>query len=79
MDTGPDDDVVQHFHVHHRQSRLQRASERAVSRRGAHIATGVVVREDDRRRALVERELDHFARVDRGLVKGAFEHFLETQ
>ena len=79
MGAGAHDDVIQHFDVDRGQGLLQGSGEVAVGSRRAHVAAGMVVRQDDRCRPLFQRVLDHLPRVNRCLIQRAFEHFLKPQ
>jgi hypothetical protein len=67
----PHDDVVQHFHIDHGQSRFQHLGEVQVSGAGVDRPTGMVVRQHHRGTVMVKRAQHHLARVDAGLTQGA--------
>ena len=59
------DDVVEHAHIHQRQSRLEGLGQVFVGAAGLHRAAGVVVAQDHSCGLVVQRTQYHFARVKR--------------
>lgn len=59
--------MIEHSHVDERQRRLERRRQELVSARGFGNPGGMVVAEDKRGRVELERPLDHFCRINRGL------------
>ena len=68
------DDVIQRAHVHQCQRIGQPLGHRSVGRAGFGMSTGMVVREDRRRRVASQGFLDHLARVHRRPVDRAAKH-----
>ena len=67
-----DDDVVVDRDADRRTRALDRLGHLDVRIRRRRVARGMVVDHDDRRGAEFERPLDDLARVDRGVIDGAF-------
>jgi hypothetical protein len=71
--------MVEHPHVDQRQRLLQALSQLAIRLAWLGHAGRVIVGEDDRRRILRQRTLDHLSRIHAGTVDGAVEQHLKGQ
>ncbi len=72
-----DDQMVEDAHVDERERALQRRGQELVGARRLGRTRRMVVGEDDRGRADLERALDDLARIDAGLRQRAAKHLLE--
>lgn len=76
MAGSADDDVVVYGDSQPLARLRDRAGDLDVRATGGGVAAGMVVDEDDRGRAEIDRAADHLADIDRGLVDRALAHHL---
>ncbi len=77
-DAVADYDMVQHPNVHQGKRFDQPVGDHLVGLAGLSDAGGVIVREYDRRRIALQRQLDHLARVHARAVNGAAKQLIEA-